>query len=68
MIWKNISLRGFNLGAYMQHAPRTLGELFKYVIEGRVKVEITKYPLAAASIVHTLFDERKTTGKLVFLP
>ena len=45
-----------------------LGELFKFVIDGRVKLEITKYALADASIVHTLFEERKTTGKLVFLP
>jgi len=52
----------------MQHAPGALGELFKFVSDGRVKVEITKYPLADASIVHTLFEERKTTGKLVFLP
>jgi NADPH:quinone reductase-like Zn-dependent oxidoreductase len=68
MIGKNISLRGFNLGASMQHAPGALGELFKFVIDGRVKVEIAKYPLADASIVHTLFEERKTTGKLVLLP
>ena len=67
IIGKNISISGFNLGASMQHAPSALGELFKLVIDGRVKVEITKYPLADASIVHTLFEERKTTGKLVFL-
>jgi NADPH2:quinone reductase len=68
MIGKNISLMGFNLGASMQHAPGALGELFKFVVDGRVKIEITKYPLADASIVHSLFDERKTTGKLVLLP
>ena len=68
MIGKNISLRGFNLAASMRHAPGALGELFKFVIDGRVKVEITKYALSDASIVHTLFEERETTGKLVFLP
>ena len=68
MIEKNISLIGFNLEGSLQHVPRALGELFKFVIDGSVKIEITKYPLAAASIVHTLFEERKTTGKLVLLP
>jgi hypothetical protein len=38
------------------------------VIDGHVEAKVTKYPLADASIVHTLFEERKTTGKLVFLP
>lgn len=68
LIGKNISLTGFNLGPNMQYAPGALRELFKFVIDGRVKVEITKYALADASIVHTLLEERKTTGKLVLLP
>ena len=35
---------------------------------GNLKVEITKYPLADASKVHSLFEQRKTTGKLVLIP
>jgi NADPH:quinone reductase-like Zn-dependent oxidoreductase len=68
VIEKNISLIGFNLEGSLQHVPRALGELCKYVIDGSVKVEITKYPLADASIVHALFAKRKTTGKLVLIP
>jgi len=68
MIEKNISLIGFNLEGSLHHVPRALGELFKFVIDGGVKVEIAKYPLADASIIHTLFEERKTTGKLVLVP
>jgi hypothetical protein len=68
MIEKNISLIGFNLEGSLQHVPRALGELFKFVIDGSVKVEIAKYPLTDASIVPTLFEERKTTGKVVSLP
>jgi NADPH:quinone reductase-like Zn-dependent oxidoreductase len=48
--------------------PRALGDLFKSATDGSLKVEITKYPLADASKVHTLFEQRKTTGKLVLIP
>ena len=47
---------------------RAVGELFEFVLEGTVKVEITKYPLGDASIVHTLFEERKTKRKLILVP
>jgi hypothetical protein len=43
-IEKNISVTGFNLGGNLQHVPRALGEPFKFVMDGTVKVEITKYP------------------------
>ena len=68
MIQKNISLIGFNLEGHLHRAPSALRELFKFVMDGTIKVGITKYPLADASIVHTLFEERKTTGKLVLIP
>ena len=68
MIGKNISLSGFNLGSNLHQVPRAVGELFKFVADGKIKVEITKYPLAEASKVHTLFEQRKTTGKLVLIP
>jgi NADPH:quinone reductase-like Zn-dependent oxidoreductase len=45
-----------------------LGELFKFVMDGTVKVEIPKYPLADAITVHALFEGRKTSGKLVLVP
>jgi len=48
--------------------PHALGELFKFVSDGSLKVEVTKYPLADASRVHTLFEGRMTTGKLVLIP
>jgi NADPH2:quinone reductase len=68
MIGKNISLSGFNLGSNLHQVPRVVGELFKFVADGKIKIEITKYPLADASKVHTLFEQRKTTGKLVLIP
>jgi NADPH2:quinone reductase len=65
MIEKNISISGFNLERHLQDVPRALGDLFKSAIGGNLKVEITKYPLADASKVHSLFEQRKTSGKLV---
>jgi NADPH2:quinone reductase len=68
MIEKNISLIGFNLGGNLDRVPRALGELFTLVTSGSLLVEITRYPLAEASRVHTLFEGRKTTGKLILIP
>jgi NADPH2:quinone reductase len=68
MIEKSISLAGFNLGNNLDQVPRVLGELFKLAINGNIKVEFTKYPLAEASFVHSLLESRKSTGKLVLIP
>jgi hypothetical protein len=48
--------------------PRALGDLFKSAIDGNLKVEIIKYPLADVSKVHSLLEQRKTTGKLLLIP
>ncbi len=68
LIGKNLSLSGFNLGANLQLVPHALQELFKSLIDGSLKVEVSKYPLADARIAHIAFEERKTTGKLVLVP
>jgi NADPH2:quinone reductase len=68
MIEKNISLTGFNLGGNLDRVPGALKDLFKFAIEGSIKVEITRYPLVDASIAHALFEGRKSTGKLVLVP
>jgi hypothetical protein len=36
--------------------------------EESVKIEITKYPLADASIAHSALEGRNTSGKLVLVP
>jgi NADPH:quinone reductase len=68
MIDKNISITGFNLGGNLDHVPHALEELFRFAIDGSVKVEITKYPLADVRTAHALFEERKSTGKLILVP
>jgi NADPH2:quinone reductase len=68
MIEKNISVSGFNLERHLEDVPRALGDLFKSAIDGNLKVEISKYPLADVSKVHTLIEQRKTTGKVALIP
>lgn len=68
LIGKNLSLSGFSLGGNLHRVPRALEELFKLLIAGSLKIEVTKYPLADARRVHSLFEDRKTTGKLVLIP
>jgi NADPH:quinone reductase len=68
MIEKNITLRGFNLEGSLHQVPQALSALFKLVGEGKLKIEITKYPLPEATKVHQLFEARKTSGKVVLVP
>jgi NADPH:quinone reductase len=68
LIEKNISLMGFNLGGNLDRVPSALKELFKFALDGSIKIEITKFPLAEASGAHLAFEARKTTGKLVLVP
>jgi NADPH2:quinone reductase len=68
MIEKNITLRGFNLEGSLHQVPQALSALFKLVGEGKLRFEITKYPLPEAAKVHQLFEARKTSGKVVLVP
>jgi NADPH2:quinone reductase len=68
MIQKNITLRGFNLEGSLHQVPQALSALFKLVGEGKLKFEITKYPLSEAAKVHQLFEARQTSGKIVLVP
>ena len=63
MLEKNITLRGFNLEGSLRQVPQALSALFKLVGEGKLKLEITKYPLSEAAKVHQLFEARKRLGK-----
>jgi hypothetical protein len=52
----------------LDRVPGALKDLFKFALDGSVKVEITMYPLVDASIAHSAFEGRKSTGKLVLVP
>lgn len=67
-IGKNLSLSGFNLGANLHLVPHALQELFKSLIDGSLKVQVSKYPLADAGVAQMQFEERKSAGKLILVP
>ena len=68
MLEKNITPCGFNLDGSLQQVPQALSALFKLVGEGKLKLEVTKYPLSEAAKVHQLLEARKTYGKVVLVP
>jgi len=48
--------------------PKALTAFFELVGEGKLKLEITRYPLSEAARVQQLFEARKTSGKVVLIP
>ena len=68
MIERNITLGGFNLEGSLHQVPQALSALFKLVGEGKLKLQVTKYPLSEAAKVHQLFEARQTSGKIVLVP
>ena len=68
MIENNITLRGFNLEGSLHQVPKALSALFVLVGEGKLTLEITRYPLTQAAKVHHLFEARRTSGKVVLVP
>jgi NADPH2:quinone reductase len=68
MVEKNITLRGFNLEGNLRQVPQALSALFTLLGEGKLKLEVSKYPLSEAAKVHQLFEARKTSGKVVLVP
>jgi NADPH2:quinone reductase len=68
MIGKNISIRGYSVESSFHNVPRALGDLFKWVAEGSLKIDITTFPLTDVVNAHEQFSTRKTTGKIVLKP
>ncbi len=68
LVEKNITLRGFNLEGSMAHFQRALSQLFAWVSEGQLHVQVTQHALADVAKVHTAFEQRQTTGKQVLVP
>ncbi|TLS38296.1 quinone oxidoreductase family protein [Pseudalkalibacillus caeni] len=72
LMGKNHTVTGFFLPQIMRKPDlysRSLGELLKFIQEGRVKLTIGgTYPLEEAAKVHELLQSRATKGKLVLEP
>ncbi len=68
LVEKNITIHGFNLEGSAAHFQRALSQLFAWVSEGQLKVQVTKHALADVAKVHEAFELRQTTGKQVLVP
>jgi NADPH:quinone reductase-like Zn-dependent oxidoreductase len=68
LLEKNVTLRGYTLQSSFQHVPLALKDLFAWVADGSLKIDVTRYPLRDAAKAQDDFAARKTTGKIVLKP
>jgi len=72
LLVKNVSVIGFTIGSYREHAPEVLRaafeELFAWHAEGRLRPLVERMPLARASEALQRLADRRVTGKLVLEP
>jgi NADPH:quinone reductase-like Zn-dependent oxidoreductase len=68
LLEKNVTLRGYTLQSGLQHVPLALKDLFAWVADGSLKIDVTRYPLRDAAKAQDDFAARKTTGKIVLKP
>jgi len=68
LLEKNVTLRGYTLQSSFQHVPLALKDLFAWVADGSLKIDVTRYPLRDAARAQDDFAARKTMGKIVLKP
>ena len=68
LLEKNLTLRGYTLQSSFQHVPLALRDLFAWVADGSLKIDVTRYPLRDAAKAQDDFAARKTTGKVILKP
>ena len=68
LLEKNVTLRGYTLQSSFQHVPLALKDLFAWVADGSLKIDVTRYPLRDAAKAQDDFAARKTTGKVILKP
>ena len=68
MVFKNITLRGYNVNANAADWGRGMAEMLGWVASGKLRIETQSFPLADAAKVHEAISARQTTGKVVLVP
>lgn len=69
--FRNLTVRGFANMAYVRDAEATrtaLDRLLGHLTSGRLRVDTTAFPLAAAAEAHRAIEDRETIGKVVLVP
>ena len=63
---KNHGIRGYWLmNESVENRIRFTGELLEHIAVGRLKIQVTEFPLEQAREAHEAIEGRKTTGKVV---
>ena len=65
---RNITLRGYNLYANVTEWGRGVQELLGWATTGKLKIDVTRFPLTDAAKAHQAISARQTTGKVVLEP
>lgn len=65
---KNITLRGYNLYANVAEWGRGVEEMLGWATTGKLKIDVTRFPLADAAKAHEAISAQQTTGKVVLEP
>ncbi len=65
---KNITLRGYNVYANLADWRRGVEEMLGWATSGKLKINVTRFPLADAAKAHEAISARQTTGKVVLEP
>jgi NADPH:quinone reductase len=68
LLENDITFRGYTLLSSAQHIPLAFKDLFAWVTDGSLRVDIKRYPLREAGKAQDDFASRKTTGKVILKP
>jgi len=68
LVGKNATLRGYNLFGNAAEFGRGIAELLGWVAAGKLKIEVTRFPLSEVARAHEAISNRQTTGKVVLEP
>ena len=68
MLGKNITLRGYNAYANVADYGRGITEMMEWAVSGKLKIDVTRFPLTDAAKAHEAISARQTTGKVVLEP
>ena len=65
---KNLTLRGYNAYANAAEWGRAVQEMLGWVSGGKLRIDVTRFPLTEAAKAHQAISARQTTGKVVLEP
>jgi NADPH2:quinone reductase len=68
MIGKNITLRGYSLFGDVEKAQRALTEMFGWVANGQLQIDVESFPLTEVAAAQEAISNRQTTGKVILVP